>query len=115
MKKKKQVANIKKPSQIRVQITRNKLMLEIALKKDILGWLIVAELRHSYFSDYHKRFDHKKEDIYSKCGQKRLKSYLFRCSGTKTLRVKLFSIIDRKLLTQKEVLGTMQVIKMFAK
>ncbi len=92
--------------------TRVKSMPEMALK-EVLGWLIAARSGHGHFADYYERFGHE-EDIYCKCGQKRSKSHLFSCSSARALRVKLFRVIDRRLLTQKEVLGTAQGIKVFA-
>ncbi len=90
-------------------------MPEITLKKEVLGWLIVARSGHGHFADYHEKFGHEEENIYCKCGQKRLKAHLFSCSSIKVLRVKLFSIKDRRPLIPKEVLGIAQDIKMFAK
>ncbi len=94
--------------------TRAKLMQEMALKREVLGWFIAARLGHGHFVDYHERFGHEEEDIYCKCGQRGSKSHPFSCSSARALRVKLFSVIDRRLLTQKEVPGTAQGIKMFA-
>lgn len=94
--------------------TRAKSMPEMALKRKVLGWLIVARLGHGHCADYHEKFGHEEEHIYCKCGQKRSKAHPFSCSSVRALRVKLFSIIDRRSLTQKEVLATVQGIKMFA-
>lgn len=65
----------------------------------------MVRLGYGHFADYYKRFGYKKEDIYYKCGQKRLKTHSFNYSSIKILRIKLFSIKDRRLLTPKEVLG----------
>ncbi len=94
--------------------TKAKSMPEMALKREVLGWLIAARSGHGHFADYHERFGHEEEDIYCKCGQRRSKSHPFSCSSARALRVKLFSITDRRPLTPKEVLGTAQGIKMFA-
>ncbi len=94
--------------------SKAKLMPEMALKREVLGWLIAARSGHGHFADYHKRLGHEEEDIYCKCGQRRSKSHPFSCSSVRTLRIKLFSITDRRTLTPKEVLGTAQGIKMFA-
>ena len=90
-------------------------MPEMALEREVLGWLIAARSGHNHSADYHERFGHKEEDIYCKCGQRRSKSHPFSCSSARALRFKLFSVIDRRLLTQKEVLDTAQGIKTFAK
>ena len=89
-------------------------MPEMALKREVLGWLIAAKSGHGHFADYHERFGHEEEDIYCKCGQRRSKAHPFSCSSIRALRVKLFSIKYRRPLTPKEVLGTAQGIKMFA-
>lgn len=56
----------------------------------------MARLRHSYFADYYKRFGYEKEDIYCKCSQNKSKDYLFSYSSTRTLRVKLFNVINKR-------------------
>lgn len=89
-------------------------MPKMALKKEVLGWLITTRLRHGHFADYHERFGHKEENIYYKCCQRRSKAYPFSYSSVKVLRVKLFSIKNRSPLISKEVLGIVQGIKMFA-
>ena len=94
--------------------TRVKSMPEMALKREVLGWLIAARSGHGHFADYHERFGHEEEHIHCKCGQRRSKSHPFSCSSARAFRFKLFSITDRRLLTQKEVMGTSQGIKMFA-
>lgn len=43
-------------------------MPELKLKKEVLKWLIVAKSSHSYFGDYHKRFENKKGEIQYKSG-----------------------------------------------
>ena len=93
---------------------RAKSMPEMALKGEVLGWLIAARSGHGHFADYHERLGHEEEYTYCKCGQRRSNSHQFSCSSARALRVKLFSVIDRRLLTQKEVLDTAQGIKMFA-
>lgn len=45
----------------------------------------------------------KKENMRYKCGQRRLKSYLFSCSSARALKMKLLSVTDRKLLKQSEI------------
>ncbi len=94
--------------------TTAKSMPKMTLKREVLGWLIPARSEHGYFEDYHKRFGHEEENIYGKCGQRRSKSHPFICSSAKALRFKLFGVIDRRMLTKKEVLGAAQGIKMFA-
>ena len=94
--------------------TRAKSMPEMALKREVLGWLIAARSGHGHFADNHERFGHEEEDIYCKCGQRRSKSHPFSCSSARVLKVKLFSVTDKRLVTPKEVLGTTQGIKMFA-
>lgn len=71
-----------------------KLIPEMALKREVLGWFIIIKARNSYFTDYYKRYGNKKKDIYCKCGQKRSKSYPFSCLSTKVLKVKPFNIIN---------------------
>ena len=112
MEKRRQVASIKKLLGLE-PTTGAKSMPEMALKREVLGWLIAARSGHGHFADYHERFGHE-EDIYCKCGQRRSKAHPFSCSSARALRVKLFSVIDGRPLTQKEVLGTAQGIKMFA-
>lgn len=94
--------------------TRVKSMPEMALKREVLGWLIATRSGHGHFADYHERFGHEEEDIYCKCGQRRSMSHPFSCSSARALRFKLFSLTDRRPLTQKEVLGTAQGIKLIA-
>ena len=94
--------------------SRAKTIPEMSLKREVLGWLIAARSGHGHFADYHERFGHKEEDIYCRCGRRRSRSHPFSCSSARKWRVKLFSITDRRLLAQKEVLGTAQGIKMFA-
>ena len=38
--------------------TRAKSMPEMALKREVLGWLIAARSGHGHFADYHERFGH---------------------------------------------------------
>lgn len=80
-------------------------MPEMVLKKEVLDWLIAAQSGYSHFADYHKRFGYKKENIYCKCGQKRLKFHPFSGLSVRAFKFKLVSIINRRLLTQKEILG----------
>ncbi len=94
--------------------TRAKSMPEMTLKREVLGWLIAARSGHGHFADYHERFGHEEEDIYCKCGQRRSKYHPFSRSSARALKVKLFSVTDKRLVTPKEVLGTTQGIKMFA-
>ena len=94
--------------------SRAKTIPEMSLKREVLGWLIAARSGHGHFADYHERFGHKEEDIYCRCGRRRSRSHPFSCSSARKWRVKLFSVTDRRLLTQKEVVGTAQGIKMFA-
>ena len=89
-------------------------MPEIPLKREVLGGLIAARSGHGHFADYHERFGHEEEDMYCKCGQRRSKSHPFSCSSARALRVNLFSVIDRRLLTQKEVSGKAQGIAEWA-
>ena len=44
--------------------TRAKSMPKMALKREVLGWLIAARSGHGHFADYHERFGHEEEDIY---------------------------------------------------
>lgn len=96
-------------------ISSTKTMLEILFKKEVFDLLIAARLRYGQFANYHIRFGLTEEDIYYKCNQKRSRSHPFNCSSARKWRVKLFNVMDRRLLTQKEVLGTAHGIKMFAK
>ena len=88
--------------------TRVKSMPEMALKREVSGWLIAARSGHGHFADYHERFGHdeEEEDMYCKCGQMRSKSHPFSCSSARALRVKLFSVIDRRLLSLRKSFAT---------
>ena len=65
--------------------TRAKSMPEMALKREVLGWLIAARSGHGHFADYHERFGHEEEDINCKCGQRRSKSHPSSCSSARAL------------------------------
>lgn len=81
------------------------------IKKTIFRLAHCGEIN---FADYHERFGHDEEDIHCNCGQRRSKSHPFSSSSARSSRVKLLSVIDRRLLTQKEVLRTAQEKKMVA-
>lgn len=82
-------------------ILKAKSMSKMTLEREVLVQLIMARLENSQYADYHKSFDHKKEAIYHKCGKKRSKSHSYCCSSIKTLRVKLFSIINQNFYPKK--------------
>lgn len=74
--------------------------------------LIAARSGHGHFA---KGLDMKKKGTYivnAARGDQSLTLNPFNCSSARSLRVKLFSVIDRIFLTQKEVLGKVQGIKM---
>lgn len=63
-------------------------------------------------TDYHERFCYKKENIFCKCGRRDLTRLAAQVQVNG--ESKLFSLTtDRRLLTQIEILGPTQVIKMF--
>lgn len=92
---------------------RAKSMPEMTLKREVLGWLIMARSGHGHLQTFMRHLDTKKR-TYCKCGQRRSKSYPFSYPSARPFRVKLFSVTDRRLLTKNEVLGTAQVIKIFS-
>ncbi len=55
-----------------------------------------------------------KEKTYTVNAARRSKSHPFSCSSARALSVKLLSVINRRFLSQKEVLNTAQMINMFA-
>ncbi len=44
--------------------TNVKTMPEMALKREVLGWLIAARSGHGHFADYHEIFSHN-EQVYT--------------------------------------------------
>lgn len=93
--------------------TRFKLMPEMTLKREVLGWRIASRFGHGDFADYDERFGLEKEDIHSICGQRRSRSHLLDASTQEHLS-QLFSVTDSRPVTLKEVLGTAKGIKIFA-
>ena len=115
MEKRRQVSSIKKLPRVGARTNhQSQINAGNGVKREVLGWLIAARSGHGHFADYHERFGHEEEHIHCNCGQRRSKSHPFSCSSARAFRFKLFSITDRRLLTQKEVMGTAQGIKMFA-
>ena len=49
-------------------MTGVKSMPEMALKREVPGWLVATKSGHGNFADYHVRFGHEEEGIQCKCG-----------------------------------------------
>lgn len=94
--------------------TKVKTMPEIALKGEVLGWLIAARSGHRHFADYHERFGHDEEDLRCGCGQRRSQLHPFSCSNARAHRAKLWCKTQKGQLTPAEILGTPEGIKLFA-
>lgn len=67
--------------------TKAKSMPEMAINKEALGWLIAARSGHCQFANYHEMSEDEEENIYCKCGLRRLKSHRFSCPSVRALRV----------------------------
>ena len=101
--------------ELKIQPTKNlKAMPEMNLSRKVLGWLIATRSGHGHVADYHERFGHKEEDLRCKCGQRRSRLHPFSCPDARPNRAGLFSMVDKRPLTTKEVLGTTQGVKVFA-
>ena len=53
------------------QTSRIPSLPELTMKREVLGWLIVARSGHGHFATYHKRFQHEEEtDTHCECREK---------------------------------------------
>ncbi len=56
---------VKTYQELGLRLTTNvKTIPEMALKREVLGWLIAARSGHGHFADYHERFGHDKQDLH---------------------------------------------------
>ena len=89
-------------------------MPEMALKREVLGWLIAARSGHGHFADYHERFGHEEEDHRCGCGQRRSQLHPFSCANAREYRAILWCKTQKRQLTPAEILETPEGIKLFA-
>ena len=95
-------------------ITNAKSMPEMNLNREVLGWLIAATTGHGHSAEYHERFGHEEVNIRCRCGQRRSRLRPLSCPHARSHRAKLFSLVDKRPFTPKEILGTAQGVKVFA-
>lgn len=82
---------------------------ELGLKREALGWLIVARSGHGHYANYHERFGHDdEEDLLCSCGRKRAQLHPFSCTNARVNRAKLWCGKKQRYLTADEVLGTQE-------
>ncbi len=95
--------------------SRAKSFLELRLKREVQGWLIVARSGHGHFSAYHERFGHEETGTYCVCGQKRAQLHPFSCTNAREHRLHLWCKKQQKQLALEEVLETPEGVTVFAK